>query len=154
LRLKVTIFTIEKSEDADIEGMLKDYQKMVKKFGALEFVKLFDKTLAASQKQGVAVAKESYEKAYTPYFENAYNIALDEEGKTMDSQSFSKIFDKHSQINFFIGGAYGFNDSFLKKADSVISLSPLTFSHKLAKLVLAEQVFRGLAIKNNHPYHK
>jgi 23S rRNA (pseudouridine1915-N3)-methyltransferase len=152
--LKVRVFTIEKSEDKDIEAMLKDYQKMSRKFCSLEFVKLFDKSLAASQKQGVDAARESYEKAYLPYFENSYNIALAQEGKTMDSHTFSRLFDNRSQINFFIGGAYGFNDSFLKRADSVISLSPLTFSHKLAKLVLAEQVFRGLAIKNNHPYHK
>lgn len=152
--MRVRIFTIEKSEDSDIESMLKDYQKMSQKFCSLEFVKLFDKSLAASQKQGVDAAKESYEKAYLPYFENSYNIALDEEGKNMDSMVFSKFFDKHSNINFFIGGAYGFNESFLKKADAVLSLSPLTFSHKLAKLVLAEQVFRGVAIKNNHPYHK
>lgn len=152
--MRVRIFTIEKSEDSDIESMLKDYQKMSQKFCSLEFVKLFDKSLAASQKRGVDVAKESYEKAYLPYFENSYNIALDKEGKNMDSMVFSKFFDKHSNINFFIGGAYGFNESFLKKADAVLSLSPLTFSHKLAKLVLAEQVFRGVAIKNNHPYHK
>lgn len=152
--MRVRIFTIEKSEDSDIESMLKDYQKMSQKFCSLEFVKLFDKSLAASQKQGVDAAKESYEKAYLPYFENSYNIALDEEGKNMDSMVFSKFFDKYSNINFFIGGAYGFNESFLKKADAVLSLSPLTFSHKLAKLVLAEQVFRGVAIKNNHPYHK
>lgn len=152
--MKVRVFTIEKSEDKDIEAMLKDYQKMSQKFCSLEFIKLFDKSLAASQRQGVDAARESYEKAYLPYFENSYNVALAEEGKTMDSHAFSRLFDNRSQINFFIGGAYGFNDSFLKKADTVVSLSPLTFSHKLAKLVLAEQVFRGLAIKNNHPYHK
>ena len=152
--MRVRIFTIEKSEDGDIESMLKDYQKMSQKFCSLEFVKLFDKSLAASQKQSAEMAKESYEKAYVPYFENSYNIALDEEGKNIDSMAFSKFFDKHSNVNFFIGGAYGFNESFLRKADSVLSLSPLTFSHKLAKLVLAEQVFRGVAIKNNHPYHK
>ncbi len=152
--MRVRIFTIEKSEDSDIESMLKDYQKMSQKFCSLEFVKLFDKSLAASQKQSAEMAKESYEKAYVPYFENSYNIALDEEGKNIDSMAFSKFFDKHSNVNFFIGGAYGFNESFLRKADSVLSLSPLTFSHKLAKLVLAEQVFRGVAIKNNHPYHK
>jgi len=152
--MRVRVFTIEKSEDGDIEAMLLDYKKMSQKFCALEFIKLFDKALAASQKQGAVAAKESYEKAYLPYFENSYNIALAEEGKTMDSHAFSKLFDNRSQINFFIGGAYGFGESFLKKADAVVSLSPLTFSHKLAKLILAEQVFRGLAIKNNHPYHK
>jgi 23S rRNA (pseudouridine1915-N3)-methyltransferase len=152
--MRVRIFTIEKSEDEDIQNMLLQYQKMIKKFGVLEFVKLFDKTIAISQKQGAESAKEAYEKAYLPYFENSYNIALDEEGKSLDSHSFSKFFDKYAQINFFIGGAYGFNENFLKKADTVVSLSSLTFSHKLAKLVLAEQVFRGLAIKHNHPYHK
>ncbi len=152
--MRVRIFTIEKSEDSDIEAMLMDYKKMSQKFCSLEFVKLFDKSLAASQKQSADIAKESYEKAYLPYFENSYNVALDEDGRMMNSHSFSKFFDNRSQVNFFIGGAYGFSDSFLKKADAVVSLSPLTFAHKLAKLVLAEQVFRGLAIKNNHPYHK
>ncbi len=152
--MRVRIFTIEKSEDGDIESMLKDYQKMSQKFCSLEFVKLFDKSLAASQKQGAEAAKEAYERAYLPYFENSYNIALDEKGKSVDSIAFSKFFENHSNINFFIGGAYGFNQSFLKKVDAALSLSPLTFSHKLAKLILAEQVFRGVAIKNNHPYHK
>ncbi len=152
--MRVRIFTIEKSEDKDIESMLKEYQKMSQKFCSLEFIKLFDKTLAASQRQGGESAKESYEKAYLPYFDNSFNIALDEAGKVLDSLSFSAFFDKHAQINFFLGGAYGLKDSFLQKVDAVISLSSLTFSHKLAKLVLAEQVFRGLAIKNSHPYHK
>ena len=152
--MRVRIFTIEKSEDKDIETMLKDYQKMSQKFCTLEFIKLFDKTLAASQRQGAQSARESYEKAYLPYFDNSFNIALDETGKNLDSLSFSGFFDKHAQINFFLGGAFGFRESFLQKADAIISLSPLTFSHKLAKLVLAEQVFRGLAIKNSHPYHK
>ncbi len=48
----------------------------------------------------------------------------------------------------------GFEKNFLDKCDKVISLSDLTMAHKVVTLVLLEQVFRGLAIKNNHPYHK
>jgi 23S rRNA (pseudouridine1915-N3)-methyltransferase len=65
-----------------------------------------------------------------------------------------EIFNKKISVNFYIGGAYGFEDGFLKQCDQVISLGQLTMSHKIAKMVLLEQVFRGFAINNNHPYHK
>ena len=57
-------------------------------------------------------------------------------------------------LNFFIGGAYGFEDDFLKKSDAVISLGKITMSHKIAKAVLLEQIYRGFSILTNHPYHK
>jgi 23S rRNA (pseudouridine1915-N3)-methyltransferase len=57
-------------------------------------------------------------------------------------------------IKFVVGGAYGFEDSFLKKSDAVISLGKLTMSHKIAKAVLLEQIYRGFSILSNHPYHK
>jgi 23S rRNA (pseudouridine1915-N3)-methyltransferase len=57
-------------------------------------------------------------------------------------------------IKFFIGGAYGFDDAFLKKSDNVISLGNITMSHKIAKAVLLEQIYRGFSILSNHPYHK
>ncbi len=57
-------------------------------------------------------------------------------------------------INFFIGGAFGFEKDFLNQCDKVISISDMTMAHKIANIVLLEQVFRGLCILNNHPYHK
>jgi len=72
----------------------------------------------------------------------------------MDSFAFSKLLEDRLTINFFIGGAYGFDREFLKMCDTTLSLSDLTMAHKVANLVLTEQIFRGLAILNNHPYHK
>ena len=83
-----------------------------------------------------------------------YNIALDVLGKSVDSFAFSKLLEDKNEVNFFIGGAYGFQREFLDKCDATISLSNLTFAHKVATLVLSEQIFRSLAIINNHPYHK
>lgn len=57
-------------------------------------------------------------------------------------------------VKFFVGGAYGFEDSFLKKSDAIISLGNITMSHKIAKAVLLEQIYRGFSILSNHPYHK
>ncbi len=57
-------------------------------------------------------------------------------------------------LSFLIGGAYGFEEDFLNKGHAIISLSKLTMSHKIAKVVLLEQIYRGFSILSNHPYHK
>jgi 23S rRNA (pseudouridine1915-N3)-methyltransferase len=57
-------------------------------------------------------------------------------------------------VNFFIGGAYGFERGFVAQSNNAISFGKITLSHKLVKVVLMEQIFRGLTILHNHPYHK
>ncbi len=126
---------------------------MIKRSAKIENIVLFDKNVAQSQSKGEKEAKISYTKIYEPFLKG-YNISLDIKGKKVDSFEFSKIFDDNANINFFIGGAYGFEDKFLKKTQKVISLSNLTYAHKIAKVVLFEQIYRGLCIKSNHPYHK
>ena len=100
-------------------------------------------------------AQSAYDSHFSPKLQGAsLNIALDEKGKMLDSISFANLLKNHSKINFFIGGAYGFNDSFISKCHKSISLSSLTLSHDLAYIVLCEQIYRALSILNNHPYHK
>ncbi len=96
--------------------------------------------------------KKEYSKIFEKYTQTGFNIILTPEGKLIDSFEFAKLLN-HSTVNFFIAGAYGFDEEFKKKGIN-ISLSPLTMSHKIAKLVLFEQIYRGLSINNNHPYHK
>jgi len=151
--MNIKVFSIEKSGDSHIDSLNKEFMKMIFKSASIEDIVLFNKQISKAQVKGVNEAKESYTKTYEPYLKG-YNIALDVKGKQCDSFEFSKIFDNEININFFIGGAYGFNKKFLDKTQKVISLSKLTFAHKVAKVVLYEQIYRGLCIKNNHPYHK
>ncbi|MBL0708172.1 MAG: 23S rRNA (pseudouridine(1915)-N(3))-methyltransferase RlmH [Sulfurimonas sp.] len=151
--MNIKVFSIEKSGDNYIDALNSEFMKMISKSASVEDVVLFNKNIAKAQVKGVSEAKESYSKTYEPYLKG-YSIALDVEGKQCDSFEFSKIFDNEININFFIGGAYGFNREFLDKTQKVISLSRLTYAHKIAKTVLYEQIYRGLCIKNNHPYHK
>lgn len=151
--MNIKVFSIEKSNDIHIDALNKEFIKMISKSASIEDIVLFNKTIAKAQVKGFKKAKESYTKTYEPYLKG-YNISLDIEGKQCDSFEFSKIFDNEININFFIGGAYGFEQEFLYKTQKVISLSRLTFTHKIAKTVLYEQIYRGLCIKNNHPYHK
>jgi len=88
---------------------------------------------------------------------NSYNIALDVDGKLINSIDFCNIMQQnssYSEIIFIIGGAFGLDKDILSNADQIISLSKLTFPHIMARLILIEQIYRSYTIINNHPYHK
>lgn len=151
--MHIKIFSIEKNSNQAIENLSSEYKKMISRYASFADVSIFNKQIAQAQMEGATHAKNAYTNAYEPYLKG-YNVALDVQGKQCDSFEFSKIFDESVHINFFIGGAFGFEDEFLQKTQKVISLSKLTYAHKIAKVVLFEQIYRGLCIKNNHPYHK
>ncbi len=142
--MQINVYSIEKKEDFSKE--INEFIKKSKTFANVKNITLYSKNLAKSSNP-----KEEYSKIFEKYT-NGFNIILSPEGKLIDSFEFSKFFE-HSCVNFFIAGAYGFEEDFKKKG-KLISLSPLTMSHKIAKIVLFEQIYRGLTIKNNHPYHK
>ena len=149
----ISIYTIEKNSRDEFESILKNYEKMISKYSKLKYHSIFSNKISQAQDQTPELAQKSYEDAFKPYLKG-YNIALHPDAKELDSFKFAKIFENNSNINFFIGGAYGFNKEFLSKCDKTISLSQLTMSHKIAKVVLYEQIYRAFTIINNHPYHK
>ncbi len=88
-----------------------------------------------------------------------FNIALHPEGKLLSSEKFaclmnSKIESSWRNISFFIGGELGLSEEFMKKCDLVLSLSKMTYTHELARIVLCEQVYRAFTIMNGTNYHK
>lgn len=151
--MKINIYAIVKPSKDEFDKLSNEFIKMCSKYAKVEVHSIFNKTIAKAQTIGQKESQEAYTKAYEPYM-SGYCIALDVLGKPLDSFEFSKLISNNSEINFFIGGAYGFERSFLNKCDKIVSLSSLTMAHKVVTLVLLEQIFRGLAIKNNHPYHK
>jgi 23S rRNA (pseudouridine1915-N3)-methyltransferase len=114
----------------------------------------FPKDIAKAHTISADASQKAYSEALEPFISNGYSIALHPDANMCNSFEFSKLLSDKMSLNFFIGGAYGLEDGFLKKCDKVISLSNLTFSHKIAKAVLLEQIYRGFSILNNHPYHK
>lgn len=151
--MKTTIYTIEKNSKSDIDPLVKSYQKMALPYGEIELVSIFNKTIAKAQQSDSTQAKKSYTQAFMPYMKGVC-IALDVEGELLDTHTFAQMLAPHAQINFFIGGSHGFERDFLRQYQKVISLSRLTYAHQIAKVVLVEQIYRGLTINGGHPYHK
>ena len=83
-------------------------------------------------------------------------ICLSEEGKQFNSVELCSLLlnFKNKKINFLIGDTDGISLDIKEKSDLLISLSPLTFPHELARLILLEQIYRTISISNNSPYHR
>ncbi len=151
--MRINVYSIEKKSRDNFSQIITNQKKMIQKYAQINEVSLFNKKISSAQNRDAIIAQESYTEAFRPFLKG-YNIALHPAGKEVDSFEFSQNFDINTSLNFFIAGAFGFEKHFLKEVDSVISFSKLTFSHKIAKVILFEQIYRSLTIINNHPYHK
>ena len=83
-------------------------------------------------------------------------ICLSEEGKSFSSIELTSLLlnFNNKKINFLIGDADGIPSDIKEKSHLLLSLSPLTFPHELARLILLEQIYRAISISNNSPYHR
>ncbi|HOH47075.1 MAG TPA: 23S rRNA (pseudouridine(1915)-N(3))-methyltransferase RlmH, partial [Candidatus Cloacimonadota bacterium] len=85
-----------------------------------------------------------------------YHIVLDERGQQKSSLEFSSFLTNISDrqnVVFVIGGVFGTSAALKQRADLLFSLSAMTFTHRFARLILMEQIYRAIMIKNNRPYH-
>jgi 23S rRNA (pseudouridine1915-N3)-methyltransferase len=82
-------------------------------------------------------------------------MCLTEEGKQVTSREFSDfIYKQNRDIGFLIGGPDGHSKAIRQKADKLLSFSKMTLPHEMALLVLSEQLFRAVSIKNGSKYHR
>lgn len=87
-----------------------------------------------------------------------YIVLLDERGKGMTSKQFASYLEKKMgsvsrRLVFIIGGPYGFSEALYKIANEKLSLSQMTFSHQMIRLLFIEQIYRAMTILNGEPYH-
>ncbi|CBG39397.1 23S rRNA (pseudouridine(1915)-N(3))-methyltransferase RlmH [Helicobacter mustelae] len=149
--MKINLYCIAKKDWED--DFVAHYQRLCRQFGArLEIYNIFHAEILQAQKKNPKDAQMSYAKFLSPYLSGDLDIALHKDSKVYDSLAFSALLESKN-INFFIGGAFGFEQNFLKQTKT-LSLSALTLSHGVAKIVLCEQIYRGLSILHKHPYHK
>ena len=152
--MNIELISIAKREKTIYDPLYKELSKMISRFADIKEIELFPKDVAKAHAISPEASQSSYTKVLEPYIDKDYCITLHPDGKIIDSYEFSKLLNDKMSIKFFIGGAYGFEDEFIKKSNAVISLGKITMSHKIVKAVLLEQIYRGFSILSNHPYHK
>lgn len=90
--------------------------------------------------------------------DRSINVLLDENGKNFTSMGFANFLQQqlntgNKNLNFIVGGAYGFSAEVYKMADTKLSLSKMTYSHQLIRVIFLEQLYRAFTIIRNEPYH-
>lgn len=87
---------------------------------------------------------------------NAFSIALTEEGREFTSEEFARYLQTipSRTINFCIGGHHGLSDHAKRASKALVSLSKMTFTHDMARLLLVEQIYRAVSIIKNRNYHR
>lgn len=103
--------------------------------------------------------KQEAEKLLAAIPPTAAVVVLDERGKALNSRKFSEKIDNWgidglNTVVFILGGADGLDESVRKKANLVLGFGTLTWPHKLARVMLVEQLYRAWSISTNHPYHR
>ena len=154
--LRIRLLGIGKDKDRWVSEGVDHYAKLLSRWASLdlEFLPALKSTSSLTPAQ---IKKKEAEKLASKLRADTL-IALSDSGRRMDSPGFARLLEQVRQrggtVTFLIGGPYGLDDRLLKKADRVLSLSPLTFSHQVVRLVLLEQLYRGLSILQGTAYHK
>lgn len=112
-----------------------------------------------SQKEIERVLQKEGERILEKIPSGAFIVPMCIEGKQVSSTAFAEKIDQiavsgKSAIAFIIGGSYGLSDQVKNMADLKMSISPMTFPHQLARMILLEQIYRGFSINNGSKYHK
>ena len=104
------------------------------------------------------ILKKESEMILTKIIREEYIISWDSKGDQINSEQFSNLISNYQRINkticFIIGGSFGLSRKIKGLSNKVLSLSSMTFPHKIFKLLLVEQIYRAYSIINKTPYHK
>jgi 23S rRNA (pseudouridine1915-N3)-methyltransferase len=133
----VKIVSIGKNKESWLQDALHEYEKRLTSTVRIEWVLL----------KKEAQLEESLRR------ETNYHC-LDPSGNLYTSERFSSFLKPHPSLTFVIGGATGISPNLKQKAASLISLSPLTFTHQHTRLILLEQIYRAHEINKGSNYHK
>lgn len=143
--MKIHLVMLGKTRRPEIRALLDDYLARVGRFSDVQLTELREDSAAS-------LRKLAFDSAATV-------VLLDDSGKPQTSSQFARWLGEARdrgarEIVFLCGGAEGFPEALRRRASQKFSLSSLTFSHELARAMLAEQLYRCFAILAGHPYPK
>jgi 23S rRNA (pseudouridine1915-N3)-methyltransferase len=146
LKSRFTIIWIGKTKERFVEEGIKKYRELLS-----PYAKLIIKTI--KEEKGGSTAEHLKREAKKILSEAERYILLDEKGRLMSSQEFAEFLSKRRETVFVVGGPYGVDKKVKENAEMLMSLSPMTFPHELARLILLEQIYRAMTIIRGRGYH-
>lgn len=157
--MKVAVIWIGKTRDRRVASLVDEYLERARHMQRIDVEELRDHGGARRERGEPKVRAREAEAVLSSLEEGDHVVLCDERGVELRSEEFASIISHHQRratrrLVFIIGGYLGVSDEIRGRADQVFALSKMTFTHEMARLLLAEQLYRALTIVNGIPYQK
>lgn len=159
--MKIKVIAVGKIKEAFWKDALDEYTKRLSGYCTLEITEVDDEKAApdCSEKEVTRIKEKEGQKLLGKIKPSEYVVALDLNANTYDSPQFASRLEEwfvqgNSTVTFLIGGSLGLSDEVKKKANERVTLSRLTFTHPMTRVILLEQLYRAFKIKRHETYHK
>ena len=146
--MRISILAIGKLKERYLIEAVEEYLKRLKPYATVEIVEL----------QECRTIEDECDKLISRFPKDSWICVLDVFGEVMSSEQFAQTMSNlalngQSKLVFVIGGAFGISDKIRKMANLRLSLSKMTFTHQMTRLILIEQIYRAFKINRGEPYH-
>lgn len=155
--MRMIVIAVGHRMPAWVQAGFEEYSRRLPREARLELIEVRPERRSSSMSAERAMAlEESRIESVAPT--GCHRIVLDERGAEVTSVGLARKLEgwlgAGRDIAIFIGGADGLTDRFRRSADTLLALSRMTLPHGLARVLLAEQLYRAISIMHNHPYHR
>ncbi|MEO1962616.1 MAG: 23S rRNA (pseudouridine(1915)-N(3))-methyltransferase RlmH [Cycloclasticus sp.] len=155
--MKLKILAVGQKMPAWVTAGYQEYAKRMPRECSLDVVEIAPAKRTKQSNMAKIVDNEG-DRILAAIKDTDYVVALEVKGKQWSTEGLANKLSAwqsiHTHIIFVIGGPDGLSGKCLKRANEQWCLSPLTFPHPLVRVILAEQLYRGWSLMNNHPYHR
>lgn len=155
--MKVVLLSVGETDNEYFTRIIEDYKKRVNFYLPFKLSFVSD----VKNRRGLSInefKEEEGKKLLAVLHPTDQVVLLDDKGKQFDSPGFARYMEKKmvsvpKRLVFLVGGPYGFSREVHDRANERLSLSAMTFTHQMVRMVFVEQLYRAMTILNNEPYH-
>ncbi|MCB0395430.1 MAG: 23S rRNA (pseudouridine(1915)-N(3))-methyltransferase RlmH [Flavobacteriales bacterium] len=154
--MKISVMAVGETDKSELTTLINDYSKRISRYLPITFDAIPLRKIRSSSPHEQLKAEGRL--LLDRISDTEEVILLDSTGKGYTSEAFSDWIQERMNrstrhLVFMIGGAYGFSEEVIARANGKISLSSMTFTHQMVRIILLEQIYRAFTILNNEPYH-
>lgn len=153
--MKVRLISVGKDRSGLFEPAVREYASRLQHYCRFELLELPDARKAKNPQAAMVEEGESIIAKLRP---NELLFALDERGRAMSSRAFAELLGKLEsqgrELALCVGGSEGLSDAVRARAHTLLGLSAMTLPHRLARVVIAEQLYRAFTLLRGEPYHR
>jgi 23S rRNA (pseudouridine1915-N3)-methyltransferase len=157
--MQIALLWIGKTRDKRLAPLVDDYLARARRMARVDVVELRDRGGASSVREEPIVVEREADALLAAIEKEDFVVLCDERGRQLRSEEFASIISQRQERStrrmvLVVGGYLGVAPRVRERADEVVALSKMTFTHEMARVLICEQLYRALTITNGIPYQK